>query len=142
VAPCGGLARVVDGVGIPYEAKPARDAAELRALIRLRDAMGSLRDLEAAGADDVASDLAAQPLLRRVRGSVRSRSTASRRCAPGGPTPRRGRRCIGRPCLRWAGSATIRTTARCWRSRSPDAETQRATKAAIFTARVIAPRAP
>ncbi|MDP9019534.1 MAG: DEAD/DEAH box helicase family protein [Actinomycetota bacterium] len=85
VTQSGSFARVAGGEMARYEVKPRGDAAELRALIGLRDSLDQLLALEATSADDEA-------------------------CAP------------ARDSL--------------------DVEAQRATKAAIFDTRVVAPRQP
>lgn len=114
----GGLARVEDGCARPYQARPARDAGELRNLIRLRDGLVQLLELEASGADDVACDRRAggSTAATTSTGTATGRSTGSRRCAPAGPIPAAARTSSAVRSRRWGASATTPTTAACWPS--------------------------
>ena len=144
VVASGALARVVEGAARPYEARPARDAVELRSLIRLRDAMGRLLDLEAAGADDAACDRA-RDALNRCYDDYHARYGALNRFKE----VRTGRVDPG------TGGAQLRRVfpAMGGFRRDPDyrcvlalelfdPESQRAAKAAVFSTRVINRREP
>ncbi|HEU5002562.1 MAG TPA: SNF2-related protein [Actinomycetota bacterium] len=144
VLPSGALARVVQGAARPYEAKPARDAGELRGLIRLRDAMGQVLDLEAAGADDVACATARDALNRRYD-DYHSRYGALNRfkqVRTGRLDPVSGEALLRRAFPGMGGFRHDPDYRSVLALEMFDPETQRAGKAPVFSTRVINRREP
>src|SRR6185437_8801100 len=126
-------------------AVPRTQATELRALLRLRDATTELLEAEANAKEDL-------PYIETLRGGLRQRYDSYVQAH--GPLNRFTVRRTGRTDPATGEPATARVAPPQGGFRgdpfSPlvyaleefDAAEQRATKAAIFTARVIAPRAP
>ncbi|MGQ0680618.1 MAG: helicase [Actinomycetota bacterium] len=138
----GGFSQKINGVALSFDPSPRKD--QLGTLIGLRDAMNGLLRLEAAGADDPVCQEARQDLNRRYDAYV----------ARYGP--------ISRFDLVRTGRLDTHTAEPLMRARYPsmggfrrdpdfrsltalevfDPERQTATKAAIFTRRVVDVRAP
>lgn len=138
----GSFAQVADGQLQPYPV-PASQAAELRALLGLRDTVVGLLEAEAASLDD-------PPDLDRLRADLGAHYDAY--TAAYGPLNRFSVRCTGRvdPATGVERTARIRPRQGGFRSDpfAPtvyalehfDPATQTAAKATIFTERVVAPR--
>ncbi|MGH2718115.1 MAG: DEAD/DEAH box helicase family protein, partial [Actinomycetota bacterium] len=138
----GRFAQVVHGTASPYEPRPAKDGGELASLIRLRDAMGELLDLEATGAEDAPCELARAALNARyddyaARFGALNRFSEAR---TGRSDAETGEELTRRVMPAMGGFRHDPDYRSVLALEVFDAETQRAGKAAIFTRRVIAPR--
>jgi N12 class adenine-specific DNA methylase/SAM-dependent methyltransferase len=144
VRPTGGFTEVVGGRAVPYPV-PASQAAELRELLGLRDAVLALLDAEAASRDDT-------PELERLRRELNRRYDAYlRRWGPinrfswrptGRHDPETGEPRLARVRPRQGGFRSDPFANLVYALERFDPITQRATKADIFRERVVAPRAP
>ncbi len=142
--PDGTFTEVADGAAIPFEV-PRSQAAELRALLALRDTAVRLLDLEAASQDDT-------PDTERLRGELGHQYDTYVRAY--GPLNRFTHRRTGRtdPVTGQPVMARVAPPQGGFRGdpyaplvmalEEFDPVGQRAAKAAIFTHRVVAPRSP
>ena len=143
--PDGTFTQVADGLEVPFDV-PAKQAPELRQLLRLKETVEALLHAEAASADDT-------PELDELRGQLNGRYDAYVRAY--GPVNRFSRRPTGRidqetgdkkyariypPVMTGFRTDPFATAVLALEEFDP--VSQRAGKADIFTQRVIAPRSP
>jgi N12 class adenine-specific DNA methylase len=142
--PEGGFAQVQGGVARRFEVKPKSDRAELGALLGLRDALADLLDAQAQSYDD-AVFAAAQAALNAAYDAYSRRFGALNRFSlvrTGRSDPTTGRPTYRRVRPRMGGFAADPDFYSVLALEVFDPDTQTATKAPVFSARVVAPRQP
>src|SRR6185437_9201237 len=140
----GTFTQVAQGHAVPFPV-PGTQAAELRHLLRLRDAVTGLLDAEAASRDDTPElDAARRDLNRRYDDYVRSYGTINRFSwrPTGRPDPDTGGEKMARIRPPQGGFRGDPFAPLVQALEEFDPVSQTAAKAAIFTGRVIAPRNP
>lgn len=142
VAGGGSFARAVNGVPERFEVKPKADRGELAVLVGLRDAMSELLELEASTAGDAGVAAARATLNARYDAYVAGYGPLNRfRLARTGRSdPETGEEVMRQarpPMGRFRLDPDFRSV---MALEEFDPDTQQATKAAIFTVRVVAPR--
>jgi N12 class adenine-specific DNA methylase/SAM-dependent methyltransferase len=142
--PGGTFARITNGVPERFEVKPRSDRAELAALLGLRDAVGDLLALEAATVDDATTAPARAVLNARYDAYVAGYGPLNRfkLVRTGWPDPETGEDVMrqARPTMGQFRRDPDYRSVMALEDFDPD--TQLATKAAIFSVRVVAPRRP
>jgi hypothetical protein len=134
----------VDGAAEPY-AVPGRQGAELRALLELRDTVVQLLEAEAASIDDTEQiDRLRQRLGRGYDAYLRSYGPINRFTwrRTGRTDPATGQERLARIRPKQGGFRRDPYANVVYALEHFDPVTQQATKAAIFTQRVVAPRSP
>ena len=140
--PEGGFAQVQGGVVRRFEVKPKSDRTELKALVALRDALAEVLEAQAHSFDDTAFG-AAQARLNRAYDAYAERFGALNRFAlvPTGRTdPSTGQATYRRVRPRMGGFGADPDFFSVLALEVFDPDTQTATKAPVFSARVVAPR--
>ena len=140
----GTFTKVTDGQAVPCEV-PRSQAAELRQLLRLRDAVTGLLEAEGASLDDTAElDRMRQDLGRRYDTYVRAYGPVNRFSwrHTGRVDPGTGEEKMARVRPAQGGFRTDPFAPVVQALEEFDPVSQRAAKAAIFTRRVVAPRNP
>jgi N12 class adenine-specific DNA methylase len=142
-SPTGGFARLRGGVFEPVEASPKSQRGELRALIELRDATAATLAAQAASADDTAFVFAQHRLNRlyddymaRFGPLNRFKLVRSGRVGPGGEETYRR---VYPPMGGFRADPDVRMVLAL---ENFDPDTEVATKAAIFSERIVGPRRP
>jgi N12 class adenine-specific DNA methylase/SAM-dependent methyltransferase len=136
--------RVVNGVAEPFEPKPAKDRAELAALLGLRDAFIELLELEATTRDDEVCSAARRTLNQRydayaARWGPLNRFSLVR---TGRVDPDTGETLFRQARPAMGGFRDDPDARSVMAVEVFDPETQTATKAAVFHRRVVTPREP
>jgi N12 class adenine-specific DNA methylase len=140
--PTGLFARVEAGVPRPYMPTPRKDTAELRALVRLRDSLYRLLDLESAGWDDTAPG-EERARLNDLYDDYSARYGPLNRfrlARTGRQDPATGAEQYRRLLPRMGGFNQDPDLPSVRALEDFDPDTGTATKAAIFTRRVVGPR--
>ena len=140
----GGFGRIVGGDVERYQVTPRRDAAELRALLGLRDGFSELLALESTNADDEACAPARAALNRRYDAYAQRYGPVNRfsLARTGRRDPETGEDVMRRVRPSMGGFRRDPDYRSVLALEVFDPETQRAAKAPIFATRVVAPREP
>ncbi|MGH9224355.1 MAG: methyltransferase domain-containing protein, partial [Acidimicrobiales bacterium] len=139
-----GFAIVVDGVAVPYEPRPRSDRAELAALIGVRDSLVRLLDAQAASHEDGAFAEAQTVLNQRYDAYVARWGPLSRfsMVSTGVVDPETGEITCRRRNPSMGGFRRDPDFPAVTALELFDPDAQVARKAAVMTARVVAPRTP